>query len=586
MLTNSFYHSEGFLFRVKKISGTGTVIDIGLRLQKDPLRGNDTCLTVKKVTNELIKVSGKKTVVQNKNIFAILYIILLKGPLERLPKEAGLVTFKNGKKKSDCGKCLSEKATDFRCHFCGQGLHQKCSEEAVCAKKCPQIRIEVQVKNSDLVIINGKSKFYEKLGKCMIDNQILVSNSALSEKALEDLDKILKSKPKGPAKGINKVLINEVAPLKDIAEDWCLSYRACYAMFQEGNCRRYVDFQSKAEKHSKAGAGAGAEAAMSREVVTTHPGLEEVLDKGNETEPEDWTPDWKITDLILGSGFKFLKPTKVNGDCWFSSIIEISLFYGDLHIPSDTVRLRAYLLNKIMRLPMVEKWVADYFGGNRYKFNAHMKRPFMPREMTDDFGLVCLGTAIVINRRIRIIGEGHATTGGFNELNSNEETLSQPIYWVGHEKLHFRAIAKPEDKGCAERKRLREKKKINLEEKDELRRRKEKEKSQDDTDVEALRLSLEVMQRKCAIAENELKLAEQRGEVQSVFILSLEKRLANCCKNCQEQDPDLIMASREHANLLKLKEMLLRQEKMISEINKQAGPEQEKGEKEKPGEKL
>ena len=46
------------------------------------------------------------------------------------------------------------------------------------------------------------------------------------------------------------------------------------------------------------------------------------------------------------------------------------------------------------------------------------------------------------------------------------------------------------------------------------------------------------------------------------------------------------MASREHANLLKLKEMLLRQEKMISEINKQAGPEQEKGEKEKPGEKL
>ena len=107
-----------------------------------------------------------------------------------------------------------------------------------------------------------------------------------------------------------------------------------------------------------------------------------------------------------------------------------------------------------------------------------------------------------------------------------------------------------------------------MEEKDELRRRKEKEKTDEETDKEALRLALDAMQRKCEIAENELKLAEKRSKVQSNFILSLEKRIAAACKNCREQDPELMLASLESANMLELKDMMRKQSLMIEELRR------------------
>ena len=74
------------------------------------------------------------------------------------------------------------------------------------------------------------------------------------------------------------------------------------------------------------------------------------------------------------------------------------------------------------------------------------------------------------------------------------------------------------------------------------------------------------MQRKCAIAENELQLALRREKTQSAFILHLEKRLAHACDTCREADPELSITARDNYNLTEIKEMLLRQEKTIEAL--------------------
>ena len=173
---------------------------------------------------------------------------------------------------------------------------------------------------------------------------------------------------------------------------------------------------------------------------------------------------------------------------------------------------------------------------------------------------------MVLGRRFRIITEAHAKPGGFHEINFTKETAKKPIYWLGLEKKHYRALAKPGQKNSEEEKRKRNNVKLSKPELDEKRRRKEKEKSAEETDKEALEKTLEAMQRKCAIAENELTLALRREKTQSAFIMHLEKRIANACEKCREEDPELLMTSRDNYNLSEIKEMLLRQEKNIEAL--------------------
>ena len=78
---------------------------------------------------------------------------------------------------------------------------------------------------------------------------------------------------------------------------------------------------------------------------------------------------------------------------------------------------------------------------------------------------------------------------------------------------------------------------------------------------------------KCAIAESDLKLAEQRAQVQSRWIFNLEKRLASACSDCREKDPDLTMISRENCDLMEVKEMLMKQTKIMEELARGKTPQ-------------
>ena len=338
-----------------------------------------------------------------------------------------------------------------------------------------------------------------------------------------------------------------------------MSYKIEYEMFKDEKLQPFEGFKLSPRKRKEKG--------------QKEPYLEikDVLQREGETETEDdHVPrDWKITELVCNNGLVYLRPTKVDGDCFFSSVIEISNFYSDIEIPSDTVALRKWLMKRIMKLPIVTEWVSEYFGGDRARFIGHMVSHFNPRTETDDFGLVVKGTAMVLGRRFRIVTEQHAETGGgVHELNTNEDTEKKPIYWFGLEQGHYRALARPGQRNSEEEKRKRNKTKLTKQEQDEQRRRKEKTKTPEETDQEALSKTLEAMQRKCAIAENELQLALRREKTQSAFILHLEKRLAHACESCREADPEFSVTSRDNYNLLEIKEMLLRQEKTIEALVK------------------
>ena len=390
----------------------------------------------------------------------------------------------------------------------------------------------------------------------MTIEQHFVSYSTISEKALRELEKLIKKKPQKKPKPVKVVMYNDVKSLKELAEEGCLRYKIEYDISKDERLAPFKGFKLSPRKRNEKGP------------KEPHLGLKEVLQRDKEpVEIKDHTPiDWEITDLVCNNGLIFLKPTKLNGDCFFSAVIEISIFYDDLDIPSDTVALRKWLMKRIMKLPIIPEWVTEYFGGDRARFISHMVGHFNTGTETDDFGLVVKGTAMVLGRRFRIITEAHAKPGGFHEINATPETAKRPIYWLGLEKNHYRALARPGQKNSEEEKRKRNGVKMSKPEADEKRRRKEKEKSADETDKEALEKTMEAMQRKCAIAENELTLALRREKTQSAFIMHLEKRIANACEKCREEDPELLMTSRDNYNLTEIKEMLLKQEKNIEAL--------------------
>ena len=115
------------------------------------------------------------------------------------------------------------------------------------------------------------------------------------------------------------------------------------------------------------------------------------------------------------------------------------------------------------------------------------------------------------------------------------------------------------------------KEKLKDAEKDELQRRKEKEKPKAELNLEALEKTIESLRSKCALVENDLKLSEERMEVQSRFLLNLEKRLASACLSCRERDPELSSVSRDNNNMIEVKEMLLTQQKLLQSLTTQ-GP--------------
>ena len=565
---NNWYRTEGYFLRCKNYSDSNSVIELGLRLQKDPTKGHDQILQYKRLSQTEINITGKKVQGHNRHLFGAICEILIIKPLERLGQRFAHLEIRSNNGEKSCGNCLDPKETQGRCRVCVRPLHEKCEEKQTCNKGCKAVTFEVsKTRLADLNIVNGRSVFYDDVSYLMTNEQQFVSYSTISEKALQELEALVKKQPLKKPKQVKVIMYNEVKSLKELSEDSCLMYKSEYEMFKDERLSPFEGFKLSPRKR--------------KGKPEPEPFLKagEILSGKKINRVEDHTPvDWVITRLVEGSGLVYLRPTLLNGDCFFSAIIEISKFYGDLEIPSDTVALRKWLMRRIMKLPETTDWVRDYFGGDRARFIAHMVSHFKPGMETDDFGLVCKGTAIVIKRKLRIIKEYHATgNGGFHEINATEETSRKPIYWLGLEHGHYRALAKPGQKNSETEKRKRNGTKLKKPEKDEERRRKEKEKSPEETDVEALQKTLEAMQRKCAIAENELALSLRREKTQSAFILSLEKRIANACEECREADPELSITSRDNYNLAEIKELLLRQEKTIEAlVQGRTGPGEEK----------
>ena len=520
-------------------------------------------------------MTGKKTVSHDKHLFGVLFEILLKKPLERLSRvhKHLSVRIKNGQEAGQCGNCLDPKGTETKCSFCDASLHSKCIEKSSCSKGCKGVDIEVtKIKHNDLCVVNGRSIFYDDLSHCMSSNQRFVSYQTISERALRDLEKIIKKNPKKNQNKVKMVMKNEVKSLYEIAEDRCVSLGVEYRMFKDERLREFARIRPARRNKEPEPA------------PETRPGLKDIIEQDAEDMDVDVDPGWKISEMVRDNGLSFLNQEEKAGDSWFASIISISNFYGDLEIPSDLVQLRRWIMRRILKLPIIPEWVDKYFGGSRAAFNKHIVSNFNPQTATDNNGLVCLGTAMVLKRRIRIIGEENAR-GGFKELYSNEETSRYPIYWIGHQSDRFRALVKPAMKDSEEIKRQRSKKKLTNAEKDEQRRREEKKKSIEKTDVEAMEKTIEALERKCLIVENELELAKRRDKVQGAFILSLERRIANACDSCREKDPELTIASRENYSLLEIKEMLLQQSEQLKSlmegrvpVPENTGPAPERGE--------
>ena len=106
--------------------------------------------------------------------------------------------------------------------------------------------------------------------------------------------------------------------------------------------------------------------------------------------------------------------TPSDGSCWYWSILDqlklhnITSFprigrYKNDDFPKTAHALRLYICKFLPRLPQAKDWRKNLFA-NAKEFDAFIEKHKQENEWTDERGIMCNATALIIGRQINIIG--------------------------------------------------------------------------------------------------------------------------------------------------------------------------------------
>jgi len=140
-------------------------------------------------------------------------------------------------------------------------------------------------------------------------------------------------------------------------------------------------------------------------------------------------------------------PTRNDGNCWYDAVADQIRLHNLPGLPTDHVALRQCVVRSIPNLPQAKDWIDSMFGTEK-EFVKFLEAHSMPGAWTDNLGIMCQATALLVKREIRLVGT--ANNGqpglGFTTLESVEGANSQEPLTIGYyQGCHFQSLQKIEN---------------------------------------------------------------------------------------------------------------------------------------------
>jgi len=145
----------------------------------------------------------------------------------------------------------------------------------------------------------------------------------------------------------------------------------------------------------------------------------------------------------FGLGLISRPPTRSDGNCWYDAIADQVELHGVPGVPREHGALRKFLVEALPRLDQAAQWAETVFGGLEV-LEEFLAVHSTPGQWTDELGIMCQATALIVGREIRLVGTANIGQlgPGYTVLESvpGAEKL-QPLTVGYYQDRHYQSLA-------------------------------------------------------------------------------------------------------------------------------------------------
>jgi len=144
-----------------------------------------------------------------------------------------------------------------------------------------------------------------------------------------------------------------------------------------------------------------------------------------------------------GLGLVSRPPTRSDGNCWYDAIADQVRLHEVPGVPREHAALRRFLVEAVPSLDQAPQWAETVFGGAEV-FQEFLEVHSSPGQWTDELGIMCQATALIVGREIRLVGTANIGQlgPGYTVLESvpGAERL-QPLTVGYYQDRHYQSLA-------------------------------------------------------------------------------------------------------------------------------------------------
>jgi len=144
-----------------------------------------------------------------------------------------------------------------------------------------------------------------------------------------------------------------------------------------------------------------------------------------------------------GLGLVSRPPTRSDGNCWYDAIADQVRLHEVPGVPREHAALRRFLVEAVPSLDQAPQWAETVFGGAEV-FHEFLEVHSSPGQWTDELGIMCQATALIVGREIRLVGTANIGQlgPGYTVLESvpGAERL-QPLTVGYYQDRHYQSLA-------------------------------------------------------------------------------------------------------------------------------------------------
>ena len=142
--------------------------------------------------------------------------------------------------------------------------------------------------------------------------------------------------------------------------------------------------------------------------------------------------------------FKLRSRNRSDGNCWYEAIVDQVVLHGieDMPVTHDT--MRKAVCKALLTLPQNKSWIKHLFGGKKKNFVDFVQKHRRSGEWTDDKGLICQATALMLKRNIHIVGTANkGQSVSYTKLDSVAEADNfKPLNVGYYQDKHYQSLEK------------------------------------------------------------------------------------------------------------------------------------------------